>query len=623
MAASRPNQTLADYVTMAISPVLIMALVGSLCFFLVEVLQLGPFAERLKWTLFWFVFAVVLIARISIQIGAARARLYGLAMAVVGFIALQAFVEFPPEHPLAPFRLAVNLGFMTLVWWCANKLTWDCTHINDEVTEAGEGLLEAAGLDPAAEKTALSEHSVETSSAAKSPKKKEEPSLLGWWGRYDRYQEEQRRKPHKPGVWVVYFSLAALPLYGLGQTLIPPDQEARRQYAFWMMVIYVGSGLGLLMTTTFLGLRRYLRQRNLQMPMAMTGMWLSVGGIVIVVLLVAGALLPRPQPEYSIMDLVGSGSANREASKHAVLRDSPGKGEGARSTDRPEHDPKGDPVSGKRGEQQGGSDSAKGGGDKSGKDSGDQKNSTQKNDEPGQKGKDRSDKDSPTGSKQGERTSGSSETKGRTAESRDTKSGDNRSSSPNNPVSRLTSAFESLSTVLKWVVFAVLALAALFFVLRSGLRWLANFTNWAKRLLDALEAWWRSLFGRRTERVAQSVIIEQEYRPPPRPFSSFANPFLDGSAEQQSPAELVRYSFEALEAWARDHGLERPANETPIEFVERLAGEVPPLEGDARRLVALYAHAAYAGAKLSPQCLEPLRQFWEKLEAVAEAPMSA
>jgi len=169
MAASRPNQTLADYVTMAISPVLIMALVGSLCFFLVEVLQLGPFAERLKWTLFWFVFAVVLIARISIQIGAARARLYGLAMAVVGFIALQAFVEFPPEHPLAPFRLAVNLGFMALVWWCANKLTWDCTRINDEVTEAGEGLLEAAGLYQGAEKTAPSEASAQTPAAAKSP----------------------------------------------------------------------------------------------------------------------------------------------------------------------------------------------------------------------------------------------------------------------------------------------------------------------------------------------------------------------------------------------------------------------------------------------------------------------
>ena len=123
-------------------------------------------------------------------------------------------------------------------------------------------------------------------------------------------------------------------------------------------------------------------------------------------------------------------------------------------------------------------------------------------------------------------------------------------------------------------VFAVLALAALFFVLRSGLRWMANFTNWAKRLLDALEAWWRSLFGRRTERVAQSVIIEQEYRPPPRPFSSFANPFLDGSAEQQSPAELVRYSFEALEAWAMTHGVDGTALAGAIAVIAGLGGFV-------------------------------------------------
>ena len=36
------------------------------------------------------------------------------------------------------------------------------------------------------------------------------------------------------------------------------------------MVIYVGSGLGLLLTTSFLGLRLYLQRRRLRMPLAMT-----------------------------------------------------------------------------------------------------------------------------------------------------------------------------------------------------------------------------------------------------------------------------------------------------------------------------------------------------------------
>ena len=40
-----------------------------------------------------------------------------------------------------------------------------------------------------------------------------------------------------------------------------------------------------MLTTSFLGLRRYLRQRNLQMPAAMTGLWLGIGALLIAVFL--------------------------------------------------------------------------------------------------------------------------------------------------------------------------------------------------------------------------------------------------------------------------------------------------------------------------------------------------
>src|SRR5262249_9491918 len=54
--------TLADYVVGALSPALIMALVGSLVFFLLEVLYVGAYSSQLQWGLFFFVFAAVLIA---------------------------------------------------------------------------------------------------------------------------------------------------------------------------------------------------------------------------------------------------------------------------------------------------------------------------------------------------------------------------------------------------------------------------------------------------------------------------------------------------------------------------------------------------------------------------------
>ena len=57
--------SLLDWVVIGISPALIMVMVGSLVFFLVEVLYQGQYSGRLLYTLFFFVFGAVLIARIS------------------------------------------------------------------------------------------------------------------------------------------------------------------------------------------------------------------------------------------------------------------------------------------------------------------------------------------------------------------------------------------------------------------------------------------------------------------------------------------------------------------------------------------------------------------------------
>ena len=109
-----------------------------------------------------------------------------------------------------------------------------------------------------------------------------------------------------------------MPLFGLGQSLIPASDVGRRRYAFWLMGVYVASGLGLLLTTSFLNLRRYLRQRNLQMPVAMTGVWLTGGALIIAVLLTLGALIPRPSPEYALLDLsILAGTKERDGSRNA------------------------------------------------------------------------------------------------------------------------------------------------------------------------------------------------------------------------------------------------------------------------------------------------------------------
>ena len=74
--AKRLRMTNADYVAIAISPALIMALVGSLVFFLIEVLYVGDYEVRLNYVFALFVFATVLIARIAIEMGSERAAMF-------------------------------------------------------------------------------------------------------------------------------------------------------------------------------------------------------------------------------------------------------------------------------------------------------------------------------------------------------------------------------------------------------------------------------------------------------------------------------------------------------------------------------------------------------------------
>ena len=118
---------------------------------------------------------------------------------------------------------------------------------------------------------------------------------------------------------MVYFSLAALPLFGIGQLFIPKDDLAARQYAFRLLFIYTASGLGLLLSTSFLGLRRYLRQRRQEMPLAMVNLWLGIGAALIVGVMFAAMLLPRPNAEYSISEPpIRIGSPDQHASPYGT-----------------------------------------------------------------------------------------------------------------------------------------------------------------------------------------------------------------------------------------------------------------------------------------------------------------
>jgi hypothetical protein len=622
MARHRPRGTLVDYLVAAIEPALIMIMVGSLMFFLLDLWYSGPFVERLRWILFWFVFGIVLITRVSMQFGTSLAMGYGVALGGAVALVASRLVGFVPP-------LLVILG---IVWWATHKLTFDCTLL-DEDQDSGVGLLEETGLDPAGLADAISPAMTTPDDPAAM-----DASLLPrrpWWKRIGEVGSDPARRPHAPGVWLIYFTLASLPLFGLGQWFVPAVEEERRAWIFIYFLAYISSGMGLLLATSFLNLRRYLRKRKLTMPKAMTATWLSTGAIVIVGLTLVAAVLPLPGTGMSILRGSTTESSDLRASRLAMLKDSGVQGEGAPSegsaaskakdaqaaagkrqgtgqandpdaaqqtSGKGRHGGKQGPGNAGRGAATGKSAPAKGGAQgKQGSAERDQGDNPAKNQDGSEKTNDQAQDNDQSAKADAKTESGENDSKSADAN-------EHQDENPNAPA-RLPSAPFQAPSWLRGLVIAAGGAASIFGLYRYG-----------SVVLNALRALLASLFGglfiaKREKRPKEPAGEPATPPEPRRPFASFANPFDSGLAQRLGPNDLVIYSFEALEAWASEHDLARSPYETPTEFARRLGQARDDLRTGAGRVVGFFVTIVYGQRGFKDEVLPALREFWQALES--------
>jgi Domain of unknown function (DUF4129) len=571
MALTKQQKTLADYLAIAIAPVLIMALVGSLVFFLLGLVYTGEHEAKLRWVLFWFVLASVLVSRISIEQGSEHATLYGGALAVATALWILRFIDFA----------AGALCLLAVIWWCASKLTWDSTLIDDDEDASGEGLLQVAGVsNSTAKKTSAKNPSTHVEPPPDTHKTKRTLSKdsVSLSQRSSKNHSKSEGKPHAPGLWVVYFSLAALPLFGIGQALLPANDTLRRERAFLLLWVYVASALGLLLTTSFLGLRRYLRQRNLQMPPSIAMTWVGLGTGLAMAILFICILLPRPEAVYSLPELVGRiGSPPQQASDHALLRDSAGEG-------------KGRPLGGNRRQTSGSTPN---------QDGGTGENRANERGADNQAVADQRDN-------QGEPRNTGSERSG------------TRGAASGKPSSQIQGPKASLPTegigdALKWIVYGLFALVALFLLIRN---W-SSLVAALKQILHELADLWANLFERSRGEIPSAARDKGAARA--RRFSAFENPFASGAANRMTTEELVRYSFEALQAWALEFGLPRQTQQTPIEFARVVGESFPEIASDALQVAQLYSMIAYAGSRQTPDSAGILERLWRAMLVASDS----
>lgn len=274
-----------DAAAVAASTALIIGMVGSLVFFLIVAFYRGQYDLRLMYIFGLYSAATVLVARIAIESGRTYANAFSLPLAVVSIIAIMQFVTM--SGPLGPLSWLVNIGLLALAWYLADRITFDCTLISDRERSLQQGLLQSLGL-------------LRPDGLTRSPRQIAEELSLKQEAQ-DSKPQSSKKKRHNPGVWVLYFALLAFPLFGLGQLAIPDEQQ--RGWAFTFLISYLACALSLLVLTSLVGMRRYLRQRGVAMPGEMSMQWLAVGlGSSLAILLLC-LVLPLPGRSLGLVGL--------------------------------------------------------------------------------------------------------------------------------------------------------------------------------------------------------------------------------------------------------------------------------------------------------------------------------
>ena len=277
----RSPETLADYLAIAVCPFLIFLLVASLMFFLVEVFYQGEYKLRLQFVMAMFCMAIVCIARIAMEEGSSYATLFAFPLGVAVGIR---------RCPSRARRHRHCLPLMGIVWWAAHKLTWDCTLVDDSQEASGQGLLQEMGLDPLAAGVPSGPAGTTTRPQLPEATTGQRPARKPWW--------EKLLEPDPPAALagrVGRLFLAGRAAAVWRRRLVRAGQRARRParefFNIWSSMspaAWDSSGHEL--------------SRPAEVSAAaepgdacrqMTATWIAVGGGLIVATLIFAAILPR------------------------------------------------------------------------------------------------------------------------------------------------------------------------------------------------------------------------------------------------------------------------------------------------------------------------------------------
>ncbi|GEM_PF-337826 len=609
----RDTPEVLDHLVGVVALCLVVCMMLGLSFFLLARLSLSTTWDNKNWMFFWEVVGTVLVCRMFLIED--LKRMVGKYAFILGLVTWGPVVLAQPEIGM----LFIVLHFV--IGWFTYKITWDVTDLGDR-EEDEDGLLASAGfkkeLNPGKKSDSESWGDMREEGAEYNFEAEEVLKNLA------------NEKPKKPkggkgrGIWVLYFVFAAIPIFGFFGSTNSSSDPRLDNYFLICLGVYLFSGIGLLMTTAFLTIRKDLRRRHLSMPLFTSVSWLFSGLLVLVGCSLFSSVLPRPKGTVDPVAFFTPKNSDRDASSYAKSSKDAGKGEGRPGEQKGE---KGSTVSGKNDSNKETKEDSRKGKQESGQNKNDEGSKAGKTESAKSKqesGQNKNDEDSKAGKTESAKSKQESGQNKKPNDSNDKlnkdqeqKSNNNNSAEPTTPPPSNSFNIPGLDKLMQFVemfIKVVFGVGTFLLVLYVVVYKLSFQLDWAQDLLK----WFRNLFEwfEKPKKKGESKVSSEEITPQNETasFENFQNPFNKEGWQKIEIRQLTGYTWKAFLAWCKARNIKLPDGCTPSELEQIIANEEPKVEAAYFAFQQIFLNSQYGKKNNDPKAVLFTRRLWDQME---------
>ena len=546
------DDTFSRLIGAGLIPLCIWGLVATLMFQLIELRSVAfeGGEVRLKWAVLAFTLGVILIQRLGYYQGVSVASGYAAAMlaAVTLFNLYFSYAYRLPVHWGIVFL--VNEVLLLVLWWVARTLAQACA-VDDtgQVDAAGD-----AGILPGFGRRRSADVEEEAGEATPMGVPASDRELQRMWSK--------KLSPRHPGRVIFYFSLVAIPVFGVGIMVFPRGDPARAQ-AGALLFIYMWCALALLGLSSLSQLRAYFERRGVGLPEVVGLPWIAICFAAVTLVLTIALFLPQPASEANLYVRQSVRAVYRGWESQYGIRD--------RAASQHEAPP------GDRQGNRGGEGGPEPGGEAAG---------------PAPEGQP-APAESQRAAAEGQQVEGPREQTARDLREAAGAAGEE--------FGRIFQA------IMKGLGVVAIVCAILLGVLVLAVAW--------KSLSRSLWQWSLGRRGREKKK-RRPVRKAPEEAAAARRFARLGDPTAVTGAD--AATEMVRAMWRALIAFCADAGVPRPAHMTPLEFVASRPAPLEGLEPRAEWLARLVSQADCSGEPIPADRIPELEAFWRELRKHAK-----